>query len=66
MGGWVVVGWVKIGQKKNWPKEGALQLLLLSNRLHYLLLLRRLLLDPLLSDSRHLRCFHGFVRLSEQ
>ena len=40
--------------------------LMLSNRFHHLLLLRRLQLEPLLNDSQHLRCFHGFVRLSEQ
>ena len=30
------------------------------------LLLRRLLLEPFLNDSQHLRRFQGFVRLSEQ
>ena len=35
-----------------------------SDRLHHLLLLRPLLLEPLLNDSQHLRRFHGVVRPS--
>ena len=37
--------------------------LLLSDCLHQMLLLRRLLLEPLLNDSQQLRRFHGFVKL---
>ena len=44
-----------------WEREGTLWLLSL---LPALLLLHHLLLEPLLSDSQHLRRFHGFVRLS--
>ena len=43
-----------------------LQMLQLSDRLHQLLLVRRLLHEPLLSDPQHPRRLHGFVRLSER